>query len=313
MKKESVLITGGAGFIGSHLCDLFIKKKFIVTCVDNLITGDKKNIRHLISNPNFRFYEIDINDNSKIELIEDKFKFILHFASPASPKEYLKYPIDTLTTGSTGTLNLLNLAKRQNSKILVASTSEVYGNPLIHPQSEDYFGNVNCIGPRSVYDEAKRFMESLTIAFCNKNKIQFAIARIFNTYGPRMKMNDGRAIPNFINQCINDEKITIYGKGLQTRSFCFIDDTIDGIFKLINSNYQLPVNIGNDHEISIIDLAHMVVKILKSKIKLVFKELPEDDPVRRKPDLTLVKKITKWEPKTDLNVGLSKTINYFRN
>ena len=313
MKKESVLITGGAGFIGSHLCDLFIKKKFIVICVDNLITGDKKNIRHLLSNPNFKFFEIDINDNSKIELIEYKFKFILHFASPASPKKYLKYPIDTLTTGSIGTLNLLNLAKRQNSKILVASTSEVYGNPLIHPQSEDYFGNVNCIGPRSVYDEAKRFLEALTTAYHTYHGLDISIARIFNTYGSRMRVNDGRAIPAFMGQVLRGESLTVFGDGSQTRSFCYIDDMVDGIYKLIHSNYTRPINLGNPEEIALIDFAKEIITLGGNNNNIIFKPLPINDPVKRKPDITKAINILNWKPIISRKKGIEKTFNYFRN
>lgn len=307
---KNILITGVAGFIGSHLLDFFVKKKFKVFGIDNFLTGSYKNIEHHLNSDSFNL--IEHNVCKKIS-ISDKLDYILHFASPASPIDYLKHPIETLKIGAIGTENMLELALEKNATILVASTSEIYGDPLEHPQSESYFGNVNPIGPRGVYDEAKRYLEALTIAFKHKKKLDVRIVRIFNTYGPRMRINDGRAIPNFINQAIKNEEFTIYGNGSQTRSFCYVDDTIKGIYKLLNSNYSLPVNIGNPYEQSIIDLVNLIRDITSSKSKIRFEKLPENDPKVRRPDIDLAIKILKWNPKIELREGLLKTITYFKN
>ena len=305
---NSILISGAAGFIGSHLCDFFLKKKFKVIAIDNLMTGTMKNINHNLNNKYFSFIEHDICNPIQIK---DKLDYILHFASPASPIDYLNNPIKTLRIGSTGTENMLNLALKKSCSILVASTSEIYGDPLEHPQKESYFGNVNPIGPRGVYDEAKRYLEALTIAYKNTKDLDVRIVRIFNTYGPRMRKNDGRAIPNFINQALNNKNITVYGNGEQTRSFCYVDDTIKGIYKLLISNYKLPVNIGNPNEYSI----NTLVKVIKSKIntssKTVYKDLPENDPKIRKPSIDLAMNILKWEPKINLSKGLDMTIKFY--
>lgn len=307
---KNILITGVAGFIGSHLLDFFVKKKFKVFGIDNFLTGSYKNIEHHLNSDSFNL--IEHNVCKKIS-ISDKLDYILHFASPASPIDYLKHPIETLKIGAIGTENMLELALEKNATILVASTSEIYGDPLEHPQSESYFGNVNPIGPRGVYDEAKRYLEALTIAFKHKKKLDVRIVRIFNTYGPRMRINDGRAIPNFINQAIKNEEFTVYGNGSQTRSFCYVDDTIKGIYKLLNSNYSLPVNIGNPYEQSIIDLVNLIRDITSSKSKIRFEKLPENDPKVRRPDIDLAIKILKWNPKIELREGLLKTITYFKN
>ena len=305
---NSILISGAAGFIGSHLCDFFLKKKFKVIAIDNLMTGTMKNINHNLNNKYFSFIEHDICNPIQIK---DKLDYILHFASPASPIDYLNNPIKTLRIGSTGTENMLNLALKKSCTILVASTSEIYGDPLEHPQKESYFGNVNPIGPRGVYDEAKRYLEALTIAYKNTKDLDVRIVRNFNTYGPRMRKNDGRAIPNFINQALNNKNITVYGNGEQTRSFCYVDDTIKGIYKLLISNYKLPVNIGNPNEYSI----NTLVKVIKSKIntssKTVYKDLPENDPKIRKPSIDLAMNILKWEPKINLSKGLDMTIKFY--
>ena len=305
---NSILISGAAGFIGSHLCDFFLKKKFKVIAIDNLMTGTMKNINHNLNNKYFSFIEHDICNPIQIK---DKLDYILHFASPASPIDYLNNPIKTLRIGSTGTENMLNLALKKSCTILVASTSEIYGDPLEHPQKESYFGNVNPIGPRGVYDEAKRYLEALTIAYKNTKDLDVRIVRIFNTYGPRMRKNDGRAIPNFINQALNNKNITVYGNGEQTRSFCYVDDTIKGIYKLLISNYKLPVNIGNPNEYSI----NTLVKVIKSKIntssKTVYKDLPENVPKIRKPSIDLAMNILKWEPKINLSKGLDMTIKFY--
>lgn len=305
---SSVLISGGAGFIGSHLCDFFLKKQFEVIAIDNFMTGSIKNINHNLKNEKFSFIEHDICNPIEIK---NKLDYILHFASPASPIDYLNNPIKTLRIGSVGTENMLKLAFKNNCTILVASTSEIYGDPLEHPQKESYFGNVNPIGPRGVYDEAKRYLEALTIAYKNVKDLDVRIVRIFNTYGPRMRKNDGRAIPNFINQAINNKNITVYGNGEQTRSFCYIDDTVKGIYKLLISNYKLPVNIGNPTEHSINDL----VKIIKSKIntrsKTIHMDLPENDPKTRKPSIDLAKNVLQWEPKVSLSKGLDITIKFY--
>ncbi|MCX8473988.1 MAG: SDR family oxidoreductase [Sediminibacterium sp.] len=304
-----ILITGGAGFLGSHLCDLFIHKGFEVIAMDNLITGNFKNIAHLTSNPNFSFY---FHDVSKYIHITGKLDYILHFASPASPIDYLKIPIQTLKVGSLGTLNCLGLAKAKSARILVASTSEIYGDPLVHPQTEDYWGNVNSVGPRGVYDEAKRFMEAITMAYHTFHGVETRIVRIFNTYGPRMRLNDGRALPAFIGQGLRNEPITVFGSGSQTRSFCYVDDLIEGIFRLLMSDYVQPVNIGNPHEITIKEFAEEVKSIMNLSNPIVYKPLPVDDPKQRQPDISLAKKILQWEPKIERRAGLEKTIAYFK-
>ena len=306
---NKILITGGAGFLGSHLCDRFILEGFYVIAMDNLITGDKKNIEHLLGNKRFEFINHDIINPIKIKADID---FILNFASPASPIDYLRIPLETMNVGSIGTLNCLNLAQEKKARILVASTSEVYGDPLVHPQSEDYFGNVNPIGPRSVYDEAKRYMESLTMAFHNLYGLETRIVRIFNTYGPRMRLNDGRALPTFIGQAIKGENLTLFGNGTQTRSFCYVDDLIDGIYKLLFSNYTLPVNIGNVEEISLKSFAQEILSLVKSKSKIIYMPLPIDDPKQRRPNISKAKEILSWSPKINRKEGLKLTYEYFK-
>lgn len=306
---KRVLITGAAGFLGSHLCDRFISEGFFVIGMDNFITGDAKNISHLIENPAFAFIEHDITNYIKIEGEVD---YILHFASPASPIDYLKIPIQTLKVGSLGTHNLLGLAKAKNARILIASTSEVYGDPLVHPQTEDYYGNVNTIGPRGVYDEAKRFQESITMAYHRFHGLETRIVRIFNTYGPRMRLNDGRVIPAFMGQALRGEDLTVFGKGEQTRSFCYVDDQVDGIFKLLFSDYVYPVNIGNPHEITINDFAEEIIKLTASDQKIIYKDLPVDDPMQRQPDISLAKSLLGWEPKVDRAEGMKITYDYFK-
>jgi dTDP-glucose 4,6-dehydratase len=308
MKK--VLITGAAGFLGSHLCDKFINEGFHVIGMDNFITGDKKNIAHLFNHANFQFIEHDVTEFIKIDGSLD---YILHFASPASPIDYLKIPIQTLKVGSLGTHNLLGLAKAKNARILIASTSEVYGDPLVHPQTEDYYGNVNTIGPRGVYDEAKRFQESITMAYHRFHGLETRIVRIFNTYGPRMRLNDGRVIPAFMGQALRGEDLTVFGDGLQTRSFCYVSDEVDGIFKLLFSDYSYPVNIGNPHEITIKDFAEEIIKLTGTNQKIIYKELPKDDPLQRQPDISLAKKLLDWEPKIGREEGMLKTFNYFKS
>ena len=306
---KRVLITGAAGFLGSHLCDRFIAEGFLVIGMDNYITGDKKNISHILNHPNFQFIEHDVTEFVKIDGHLD---YILHFASPASPIDYLKIPIQTLKVGSLGTHNLLGLAKAKSARILIASTSEVYGDPLVHPQSEDYYGNVNTIGPRGVYDEAKRFMESITMAYHRFHGLETRIVRIFNTYGPRMRLNDGRVIPAFMGQALRGEDLTVFGDGKQTRSFCYVDDQIEGIYRLLMSNYAYPVNIGNPHEISIRDFAEEIIKLTGTKQKVVYKGLPVDDPMQRQPDIKLAKKILNWEPKINRDKGLKITFEFFK-
>lgn len=307
MKK--VLITGGAGFLGSHLCDLFVNKGFHVIAMDNLITGDIKNIEHLFPLPNFEFCHHDI---SKFVYVPGELDYILHFASPASPIDYLKIPIQTLKVGSLGTHNLLGLALAKKARILVASTSEVYGDPLVHPQTEDYWGNVNPIGPRGVYDEAKRFQEAITMAYNRFHGVETRIVRIFNTYGPRMRLNDGRALPAFIGQALRGEDITVFGDGLQTRSFCYVGDLVEGIYRLLMSDYAEPVNIGNPDEITILDFAKEIIALTGTNQKIVHKELPMNDPKQRKPDISLAKKILDWEPKVNRAEGLKITYEYFK-
>lgn len=308
--KKRVLITGAAGFLGSHLCDKFIKEGYEVIAMDNLITGDLKNIAHLFKNEFFEFHHHDI---TKFVHVPGKVDYILQFASPASPIDYLKIPIQTLKVGSLGTHNLLGLAKEKNARILIASTSEVYGDPLVHPQTEEYYGNVNTIGPRGVYDEAKRFQESITMAYHRFHGIETRIARIFNTYGPRMRLNDGRVIPAFIGQALRGEDLTVFGDGLQTRSFCYVDDQIRGLYSLLLSDYSLPVNIGNPNEITILDFANEVIKLTGTKQKIVFEPLPKDDPLQRQPDISKAKEILTWEPEVSREEGMKLTYEYFKN
>ncbi len=308
--SKRILITGAAGFLGSHLCDRFIKEGFQVIGMDNLITGDLKNINHLLKNPNFEFYHYDV---TKFVYVKGDLDYILHFASPASPIDYLKIPIQTLKVGSLGILNLLGLAKEKKARILIASTSEVYGDPLVHPQNEDYYGNVNSIGPRGVYDEAKRFQESITMAYHRFHGLDTRIARIFNTYGPRMRLNDGRVIPAFIGQALRGEDLTVFGDGSQTRSFCYVDDQVEGIFRLLNSHYTNPVNIGNPEEITIKDFAEEILKLTNSQQKIIYKPLPADDPLQRQPDITRAKEILGWEPKVSRSEGMKITYDYFKN
>jgi dTDP-glucose 4,6-dehydratase len=307
---KKVLITGAAGFLGSHLCDRFIAEGFYVMGMDNFITGDIKNINHLVDHPNFQFIQHDVTEFVNIQ---GELDYILHFASPASPIDYLKIPIQTLKVGSLGTHNLLGLAKAKNARLLIASTSEVYGDPLVHPQSEDYYGNVNTIGPRGVYDEAKRFQESITMAYHRFHGLETRIVRIFNTYGPRMRLNDGRVIPAFMGQALRGEDLTIFGNGLQTRSFCYVDDQVEGIFRLLFSDYAYPVNIGNPDEITIKEFAEEIIKLTGTNQKIVYQELPVDDPLQRQPDISLAKKLLDWEPKVGRSEGMAITFNYFKN
>lgn len=308
MKK--VLITGAAGFIGSHLCDRFINEGFKVIGLDNLITGNLKNIEHLFKLENFEFYHYDV---TKFINIPGDLDYILHFASPASPIDYLKIPIQTLKVSSLGTHNCLGLAKAKNARILVASTSEVYGDPLVHPQSENYFGNVDTISPRGVYDEAKRFQESLTMAYNRFHGLETRIVRIFNTYGSRMRLNDGRVLPAFIGQALRGEDLTVFGDGSQTRSFCYIDDLIEGIYRLLMSDYDLPLNLGNPDEITILDFAKEIIKLTGTNQKIVYKDLPVGDPKQRKPDISKAKEILDWKPKVSRFEGLKVTYNYFKS
>jgi dTDP-glucose 4,6-dehydratase len=311
MSDKNVLITGAAGFLGSHLCDRFINEGYQVIGMDNLITGDLENIQHLFPLKEFKFYNHDV---SNFVFVPGKLDFILHFASPASPIDYLKMPIQTLKVGSLGTHNLLGLAKVKKARMLIASTSEVYGDPLINPQSEDYWGNVNPIGPRGVYDEAKRFQEAITMAYHNFHGLETRIVRIFNTYGPRMRLNDGRALPAFFSQAIEGKELTVFGDGMQTRSFCYVDDLVEGIYRLLFSDYYLPVNIGNPDEITILDVANEVLEIVgNSSAKIGFRGLPKDDPKVRRPDISKAKEILSWEPIVSRKVGLKITYEYFKN
>ncbi len=307
--SKTVLITGAAGFLGSHLCDRFIAEGFRVLGMDNLITGDLKNIEHLAGIEQFTFIHHDVTTFVEVPGPVD---YILHFASPASPIDYLKIPIQTLKVGSLGTHNLLGLAKDKKARILIASTSEVYGDPLVHPQKETYYGNVNTIGPRGVYDEAKRFQESMTMAYHRFHGLETRIVRIFNTYGPRMRLNDGRVIPAFMGQALRGEDITVFGDGSQTRSFCYVDDQIEGIYRLLMSDYSDPVNIGNPNEISILDFAKEIVRLTGSDQKIVFKPLPQDDPMQRQPDITLAKEVLGWSPKVARAEGMERTYAYFK-
>jgi dTDP-glucose 4,6-dehydratase len=307
--QKRVLITGAAGFLGSHLCDRFIKEGCYVIGMDNLITGSMNNIEHLFPLNNFEFYYHDV---TKFVHVPGKLDYILHFASPASPIDYLKIPIQTLKVGSLGTHNLLGLAKEKKSRFLIASTSEIYGDPNIHPQTEEYWGNVNPIGPRGVYDEAKRFMEAITMAYHTFHGLDTRIARIFNTFGPRMRLNDGRALPAFIGQALRGEDITVFGDGSQTRSFCYVDDQIEGIYRLLMSDYNLPVNIGNPDEITMQEFAEEIIKLTGTNQKIIYKPLPIDDPQQRQPDITKAKKILGWEPKVSRAEGLKITYEYFK-
>ncbi len=307
---ERVLITGAAGFLGSHLCDRFLKEGFEVIGMDNLITGDLKNIEHLFPNEHFTFYNHDV---SNFIHIPGKLDYIVHFASPASPIDYLKIPIQTLKVGSLGTHNCVGLAREKNARIIVASTSEVYGDPLVHPQTESYWGHVNPVGPRGVYDEAKRFQEAITMAYHTYHGVETRIVRIFNTYGPRMRLNDGRVLPAFIGQAIRGEDLTVFGDGSQTRSFCYVDDLVEGIYRLLMSDYAQPVNVGNPDEITILDFAKEIIKLTGTDQKIVFNPLPTDDPKQRRPDITLAQSILGWEPKVHRSEGLKITYDYFKS
>jgi len=308
-KKKRILITGAAGFLGSHLCDRFIREGYKVVGMDNLLTGNLKNIEHLFPLAEFEFY---FHDVTKFVHVPGDLDYILHFASPASPIDYLKMPIQTLKVGALGTHNLLGLARSKNARILVASTSEVYGDPAVHPQREDYWGNVNPVGPRGVYDEAKRFLESITMAYHTFHQLETRIIRIFNTYGPRMRLDDGRVLPAFIGQALRGEDLTAFGDGSQTRSFCYVDDLVEGIYRLLLSDYAYPVNVGNPDEITIRDFAEEIIRLTGTKSRIIYKPLPQDDPKQRKPDITKARELLGWNPTVSRSEGLAKTLKYFK-
>lgn len=308
--NKRILITGAAGFLGSHLCDRFIAEGYQVVAMDNLITGDIKNIEHLFPLKQFEFYNHDV---SNYVHVSGQLDYILHFASPASPIDYLKIPIQTLKVGSLGTHNLLGLAKEKKARFLIASTSEVYGDPMVHPQPEEYWGNVNPVGPRSVYDEAKRFQEAITMAYHTFHGLETRIVRIFNTYGPRMRLNDGRVLPAFIGQALRGEDLTIFGDGTQTRSFCYVDDLVEGIYRLLHSDYVYPINIGNPNEITMNDFAQEIIKLTGTDQKIIYLPLPQDDPKQRQPDISKAQEILNWSPKIDRKEGLKLTYEYFKN
>lgn len=309
MERKRVLITGAAGFLGSHLCDRFIREDYHVIAMDNLITGDMQNLQHLFPLPQFEFYHHDV---TKFIHIPGELQYILHFASPASPIDYLKIPIQTLKVGALGTHNCLGLAKAKKARILVASTSEVYGDPMVHPQREEYWGNVNPVGPRGVYDEAKRYMEAITMAYHTFHGVQTRIVRIFNTYGPRMRLNDGRALPAFIGQALRGEDLTVFGDGSQTRSFCYVDDLVEGIYRLLLSDYHMPVNIGNPDEISLKEFAEEILELTGRTVNITYKPLPVDDPKQRQPDITKAKQLLGWQPAISRKEGLKRTYEYFK-
>jgi dTDP-glucose 4,6-dehydratase len=309
MRKKTIVITGGAGFIGSHLCDKLVREGFKVICIDNLITGNTKNIAGLNKDKNFTFVKHNVNAYINIRGGVD---YVLHFASLASPVDYLKFPIPTLKVGSLGTHNALGLAKEKRAVFMLASTSEVYGDPLEHPQREGYWGNVNPVGVRGCYDESKRFAEAITMAYHRVHKVDTKIVRIFNTYGPRMRINDGRVVPNFIYQALNNIPLTVYGKGKQSRSFCYVSDLVEGIYRLMSSGINTPVNLGNPHEFTIMELASLVLKLTGSKSKIIFKPLPEDDPKQRQPDISLARRVLKWQPRIELKEGLGMSLEWFK-
>ena len=309
-QKKRVVITGGAGFLGSHLSDRFLAEGWEVICMDNLITGDLRNIEHVTGRSDFQFYHQDVTEFIHVP---GRIDAVMHFASPASPIDYLELPIQTLKVGAMGTHKALGLAREKNARFLLASTSECYGDPLVHPQKEDYWGNVNPVGPRGVYDEAKRFAEAMTMAYHRYHNVQTRIVRIFNTYGPRMRLNDGRALPAFMSQALKGEDVTVFGDGSQTRSFCYVDDLVDGIYRLLHSDEVYPTNIGNPGEMTIQQFAERVIKLTGSKSKIVNKPLPVDDPQVRQPDITKARRILGWEPRYDLDTGLAKTLDYFRS
>jgi dTDP-glucose 4,6-dehydratase len=307
--KPTSVVTGAAGFLGSHLTDLLLAHGHKVIGIDNFVTGSVDNISHLGGNPNFKFIQQDV---SEFIFLNDAVNFVWHFASPASPVDYLELPIQTLKVGSLGTHKALGLAKNKRARFLLASTSEIYGDPLVHPQTEDYWGNVNSIGPRGCYDEAKRFAEAMTMAYHREHKVETRIVRIFNTYGPRMRLNDGRVVPSFISQALKNKPVTVFGNGRQTRSFCYVSDLIEGIYRLMMSRYDLPMNIGNPAELTVLEFAMEIIRATGSRSKVVFKPLPQDDPKQRRPDITRAKKILRWSPKVQLDQGLKQTIAYFR-
>jgi dTDP-glucose 4,6-dehydratase len=308
-KQPTSVVTGAAGFLGSHLTDLLLARGHKVIGIDNFITGSVDNIAHLGGNPNFKFI---LQDVTEFVFLNGPVNFVWHFASPASPFDYLNFPIQTLKVGSLGTHKTLGLAKDKKARFLLASTSEIYGDPLVHPQTENYWGNVNPVGPRGCYDEAKRFAEAMTMAYHREHKVQTRIARIFNTYGPRMRLNDGRVVPAFVSQALRHKPVTVFGKGRQTRCFCYVSDLIEGIYRLMMSNYDLPMNIGNPAELTVLEFAKEIIRATQSRSKIVFKPLPQDDPKRRKPDITRARKILGWSPEVPLDKGLTQTIAYFR-